>query len=153
MTLNLVPPWEDEVSMPATTEAWRWKAPELIGTYVDGQESVCRVTTATDVYAFAMAVIEVRQLPYLFASGKFLPCTPQVLTGCVPFSHIKNDAKVVITVVEGGRPRRTQCSQITDDIWKVLEMCWNAEPEQRPSMDAVFRFFKLQSLYAQPARL
>jgi len=129
--------WEDEGSLPATTEAWRWKAPEFIGTHVDGQEeSICRVTTATDVYAFSITVIE-------------------IFTGCIPFSHIKNDARVVIAIVEGGRPKRTQCLQITDDIWRFLEMCWNVEPNQRPSMDTVLNFFKLQStpLNTQIARL
>ena len=46
--------------MGATTDVWRWKAPELIGTCIDGQEeSIPRVNTATDVYAFAMTVVEV----------------------------------------------------------------------------------------------
>lgn len=56
----MVSPWEDEGSMGATTDVWRWKAPELIGTCIDGQEeSIPRVNTATDVYAFAMTVVEV----------------------------------------------------------------------------------------------
>lgn len=73
MSLDLFPPCESETSMPATTVAWRWRAPELIGTCVDGQrDSICRVTTATDVYAFAMTVIEVRKLRAHLPAEKFL---------------------------------------------------------------------------------
>lgn len=68
MTLNLGSSREDLASMPATTQAWRWKAPELIGTHLDGQgENIFRVTTATDVYAFSMTVIEVRNFLFMFA--------------------------------------------------------------------------------------
>ena len=38
-------------------EAWRWMAPELIQTSTVGYTK--RVTQATDVWAFAMTVIEV----------------------------------------------------------------------------------------------
>jgi len=132
VTPNLVPLWEDEESIPATTEAWRWRAPELIETRVDEQEEIiCRVTTATDVYAFAMTAFE-------------------IFTGCIPFSHIRNDAKVVLTIVEGGRPKRMHCPQISDDIWRMLERCWDAEPNRRPSMATLLHFFKLLATSRTP---
>jgi Protein tyrosine and serine/threonine kinase len=40
-----------------TTEEWRWMAPELMLM----EESIPQVTTATDVYSFAMTVLEVRE--------------------------------------------------------------------------------------------
>jgi len=101
---------------------WRFWAPEMI----NDEEGIQRVTTATDVYAFAMTVI-------------------QIFTGLLPFPHISSDAKVVIIVSKGGRPLREHCPQITNDIWRLLEQCWNIDPKQRPSMASLDDFFKLKA--------
>jgi hypothetical protein len=68
----------------------------------------------------------------------------QIFTGFVPFSHIQNDARVVLVVVAGGRPRRERCPQIGDGIWAMLETCWDVEPSQRPSMGTLCQFFASQ---------
>jgi serine/threonine protein kinase len=101
---------------------WRFWAPEIM----NDEHGIQRVTTATDVYAFAMTVI-------------------QIFTGHLPFSHIKSDAKVVLTVITGGRPQRGHCPQITDDIWGILETCWDVDPTRRPSMARLSEFFNLKS--------
>lgn len=44
-----------------TTHGWRWRAPELFADCPDATASICaQATTAIDVYAFAMTVVEVR---------------------------------------------------------------------------------------------
>jgi hypothetical protein len=62
----------------------------------------------------------------------------------MPFSHIKSDASVILSVVAGGRPKREGCLLITNDIWAMLEACWDVEPNRRPSMTTVSRFFALR---------
>jgi hypothetical protein len=63
----------------------------------------------------------------------------------VPFFSIRNDAKVILTIIAGGLPNWEDCPLIGADIWKLLESCWIIDSNQRPSMAAVFHFFALQS--------
>ncbi|KIM74466.1 hypothetical protein PILCRDRAFT_32124, partial [Piloderma croceum F 1598] len=92
---------------------WRWMSPELMTDALD--ECAPRVTMATDVWAFAMTVVE-------------------VFTGAIPFSHIKSDASVIMFILSGGRPKQERCPQINDEIWEMLEKCWDVVPQRRPSM-------------------
>jgi hypothetical protein len=73
----------------------------------------------------------------------------------VPFSHIKSDPRVIHYVISGGRPKRERSWQINEEIWGMLETCWDTEPIQRPSMAALSRFFALQDslVAAHRARL
>jgi hypothetical protein len=50
---------EDSIPRVNTAESWRWKAYELVAPCVK-EGFIPRVTAATDVWAFAMTVIEVR---------------------------------------------------------------------------------------------
>jgi hypothetical protein len=59
----------------------------------------------------------------------------------MPFSNIINTPGVIVTVMEGGRPCRSDCLQIPDDIWRTLERCWAADPTQRPSSMSLCHFF------------
>jgi len=116
----------EEEYNPSTTQEWRWKAPELLAVCLNEEEdSIPRLTAATDVYAFAMTVIE-------------------IFTQSIPFSQIKRDASVIHFVMSGGRPKREHCRQINDEIWMMLERCWDADPNQRPSMAALHTFFCLE---------
>jgi hypothetical protein len=69
-----------------------------------------------------------------------------MLTGTIPFSHIKRDASVTHFVVSGGRPKRVRCHRINNEIWKMLEKCWSPDPIQRPSMTSLFTFFASQAV-------
>jgi serine/threonine protein kinase len=122
-----LPPSFEGISTPLTIEAWRWKSPELMTTRLDENGlPVSQVTTGIDVWAFAMTVVE-------------------ILTGRIPFSDIRNDAKVVLAVMEGHHPERSHCPQINDKIWETLESCWDLSTMKRPSMAMLSQFFALQS--------
>jgi len=99
---------------------WRYVAPELF--QLDEGKGDPRVTVETDSWAFAMTVIE-------------------IFTESMPFPHIQSDLGVIYFVSNGGRPNRLHCTQINDDIWAMLEKCWDTEPVQRPSMTTLSRFF------------
>jgi hypothetical protein len=62
----------------------------------------------------------------------------KVYTGHVPFHKIARNSTVMKKVLEGSRPPRpADTSLLSDEIWKVTEMCWNQEPQGRPSAESV----------------
>ena len=62
----------------------------------------------------------------------------KIYTGDVPFHKIVRDSTVMMKVVEGSRPPRpADRSLLSNEIWKVIEMCWNQEPQDRPSAESV----------------
>jgi serine/threonine protein kinase len=118
MAPELLEVCEGEEFNPVTTEGWRWKTPEFMEEPMPGE--------ATDVWALGMTVIE-------------------ILTGAIPFSHIRRDASVINYVVSGGRPKQERYPQIDIEIWKMLEACWHVDPIQRPAMAFLSTFFSLQA--------
>ena len=62
----------------------------------------------------------------------------KVYTGHVPFHQIVRDGTVMKKMLEGSRPPRpADASLLSDEIWKVIEMCWNQEPQDRPTAESV----------------
>ena len=75
-----------------------------------------------DVFAFAMVAVE-------------------VYTGKVPFPE-EPPAMAPSRVLKGERPEMPQDSEqigVTDDIWALLERCWQQDPKKRPTMEKVVR--------------
>ena len=45
---------------------------------------------------------------------------------------------VMKKVLEGSRPPRpAHTNLLSDEIWKVIEICWNQEPQDRPNAESV----------------
>ncbi|KZP16468.1 kinase-like protein [Athelia psychrophila] len=87
------------------------------------------ITKKSDVYAFAMVVIE-------------------ILTSKLPFFYLRQEHVVVILTQDGKRPDRVRClpTHFADEIWQFMEDCWHHDPQARPEMDAaVPRLEKMQS--------
>ena len=62
----------------------------------------------------------------------------KIYTGHVPFHKINRDSRVMKKVLEGSRPPRpADTSLLSDEIWKVVVMCWNQEPRDRPGAESV----------------
>ncbi|EMD38701.1 hypothetical protein CERSUDRAFT_82975 [Gelatoporia subvermispora B] len=98
----------------------RWLAPELIE-----NEDVTSPTQATDIYSFAMAMLECYTLQ-------------------VPFANLKRDAHVIRDIigkkVKPARPKDTGAQRwISDAIWSVMQDCWQYDPDKRPVMGDVVR--------------
>jgi len=70
----------------------------------------------------------------------------------MPFPHIAVDTAVLLVVLAGGRPSRGQYPQVDDEIWYMLERCWNITPSFRPSMAELHDFFTSQAASAPPNR-
>ena len=94
-------------------------SPELFALVQPGLEN-SRPTKQSDCYALGMVIYE-------------------VLSGQVPFASFNCHA-VTQRVMEGERPERPKGVAgvwFTDDIWRMLNRCWDARPEGRPSIAAV----------------
>ena len=50
-------------------------------------------------------------------------------------------------MLEGSRPPRpADASLLSDKIWKVIEICWNQEPQYRPSAESVIEQLPLAGI-------
>ena len=93
----------------------RWMSPELIFPESFGRKD-SRATKESDSYAFGMVIFE-------------------VLSGHPPF---KKSVPAVVTwkIRRGERPKR-EGTLFSDDLWRVLELCWAHKPESRPSVEVI----------------
>ncbi|KAG6807829.1 hypothetical protein H0H92_006260, partial [Tricholoma furcatifolium] len=114
--------WTSYSSVASKGGTVRWQAPELFN--LEGEEEVHN-TKASDIYAWAFVAYE-------------------IFTGEVPFAHLFRDTTIVNKVLGGERPGRPVNSSLswsawglTEDIWKLMETCWNSDPDQRPNVTAV----------------
>ena len=76
-----------------------------------------RRTIHSDCYALGMVIYE-------------------VLSQRIPFHRYQNSV-ISLKVVRGDRPERpkeVEGAWFTDDVWELLERCWMAQPEDRPSI-------------------
>lgn len=68
-------------------------------------------------------------------------------TGRLPFIDIASDAEVIYQVIQGGRPKRPVVHddpgvEIRDDLWDLIQRCWEHQPLDRPSINDVLRMFE-----------
>jgi hypothetical protein len=64
----------------------------------------------------------------------------QIYTRKPPFEHHKSCARVVLDVVAGIRPNRpphSPASQLTDDVWELMQRCWEHDPSRRLPINVV----------------
>ena len=79
-----------------------------------------RPTKESDSYALGMVVLE-------------------VLSGRAPFEPL-DKLTVMRLVTDGKRPERPAGPEggwFTDDLWEMLNLCWETQPESRPGVEAV----------------
>jgi len=81
-----------------------------------------RLTKQSDCYALGMVIYE-------------------VLSGEAPFTP-SNNYVVMRKVLEGERPARPEGAEgawFTDDLWRMLNRCWEAQLEHRPPIAVVLK--------------
>jgi hypothetical protein len=71
----------------------------------------------------------------------------QVLTGEVPFSSEKMNWMVAVAVLKGDRPSRPEHPSFTDDLWELIQRCWDNDPRLRPEILEVSQTFSSVSTY------
>ncbi|TDL15392.1 kinase-like protein [Rickenella mellea] len=99
--------------------AVRWAAPELydIPCPDDATQSP-HATSSSDVYSYGSVALE-------------------ILSGDVPYHHLKSDGQVLIELSRGVKPPRPPSVFITDDYWSFISTCWSDSPNMRPSVSEV----------------
>ena len=100
----------------------RWMSPELIAPGWFGLKKT-RPTTSSDCYALGMVIYE-------------------TISGRVPF-HRHADLDVFMKVVDGERPARG--AKFTENLWKMLQLCWNSRPDSRPTIGDVLLCLEVSS--------
>lgn len=96
-----------------------WMSPELLFPERFGLKRP-NPTKKSDCYALGMVIYEV-----LSGETPFFPC---------------REAEVVRMVLNGERPSRPQGGEgklFSDEIWQVLELCWEQRPEDRLSAKGI----------------
>ena len=95
----------------------RWMSRELL---ISDQTGLKRPTKQSDCYALAMVIYE-------------------VLSGQVPFAPF-GPFVAMRKVMDGECPQRpggVEGARFTNDLWQTLNLCWAAQPENRPSSSAI----------------
>lgn len=99
----------------------RWMSPELLLPEAFAMKD-SRPTKGSDCYALGMVIYE-------------------VLSGRLPFSRC-NETAVIFKVLQGEcprRPRGTEGTWFTTNLWEMLGRCWKPPPDERPGLDAVLQ--------------
>ena len=113
---------------------YRWMSPELLDPEEFGLGNG-RHTKNSDRYALGMVVYE-------------------VLSGRPPFFR-HNSHLAVAKVLKGERPERLQGVEgtwFTDDVWSILERCWERSPGDRPRVNDVLQCLEGASTSRSPPR-
>lgn len=104
-----------------------------------------KVSPASDIWAFAMVVIEVLfPLPVSFLKPclKYKIC--KMLTTKLPFPDLSNYGMLVIALNPSGRkravrPKRPDVPECCDALWNLLGRCWQDNQNDRPSSAEVLQ--------------
>jgi serine/threonine protein kinase len=89
-----------------------------------------RPTTSSDCYALGMVVYE-------------------TVSGKLPF-HKDTAFTASLKVIRGERPRRGGGENFTEGLWKMLELCWAPDPNDRPSIEGVLCCLEAASDLREP---
>ena len=119
--ITLVPGQSTFLSSCMDAGAVQWMSPELLNPEKFGLSGI-QQTKESDCYALGMVAYE-------------------ILSGCAPFGTNGHFA-ILRKVVDGEHPERPQGDAgklFTDEIWSMLDCCWEAEPRVRASARDMLR--------------
>ncbi|KAJ3550496.1 hypothetical protein NMY22_g434 [Coprinellus aureogranulatus] len=112
-----------EFAMHQTAATARWAAPErldpkLAGPNVPAVGEGPDCTLETDVFAFAMTIIE-------------------IFTEALPFAHIHYDTAVIFAILRNERPQLPQYIQDHTVLGRLVKDCWAKFASKRPRMNDI----------------
>ena len=117
----------------------RWTAPEVLNEGPYSKEA--------DIFSFAMVMIEVRRrLPTACRTsthGHFISI--QVFTGAVPFSK-RSPALAMLAITQGERLQRPTHPTFTENLWTLMQRCWDHDPYLRPEASEALQVLLTRSV-------
>ena len=78
------------------------------------------------------------RIGYLYRPLAHYLAIPQVFTGTVPFNN-NPPATVVLAIINGKRPSRPIRSDFTDELWTLMQHCWDQNLHLRPEISEVLK--------------
>ncbi|EEB91595.1 hypothetical protein MPER_10021, partial [Moniliophthora perniciosa FA553] len=102
--------------------SFRWLSPEVINQNTPN----AAIETPRDIYAYACTILE-------------------IMTGEHPFAEIPLEPAVAVAVARGRRPAKpTKPKQgwCPQNIWELVESCWEQDPDERPSANDIHRYLE-----------
>jgi hypothetical protein len=91
-------------------------------------------SNSADIYAFAMVVIEIFTGRLIRPSICVFVHIPESFPGAPPFAKVQSETKVIQKALAGERPKWPgghQMIGMTDDVWKIVNACWDQDPRSR----------------------
>ena len=107
--------------------ALRWIAPEQVDL-----EKIFNQTTKTDIYSFGCVALQEISLD---SDARPMLISLQVLSGKQPWSEIREDVAVVLSLAKGHKPGRPKSRTLNDSHWNLIQDCWSPT-EERPQAAA-----------------
>ncbi|KAL0572982.1 hypothetical protein V5O48_008973 [Marasmius crinis-equi] len=111
--------------------AVRWMAPEMFDTL--GRKDSNEDRSPADIYAYACTVVE-------------------IITGRPPFSDLFDGAVIAQVILHCARPERPTGVWCPDNIWKLVEKCWDTNRLKRPTARYIHTYLSgsIETLKAAP---
>ena len=105
----------------------RWTAPEVLKEGPHSRES--------DVFSFAMVMIEVRhrQRTVCRTLAYYHFGSTQAFTGVVPLSN-SSPPMAMLAIMQNERPPRPTHPTFTENLWILMQRCWDHDPHLRPEV-------------------
>ena len=128
--LAAVAPELGSAKLTTDSHAMCWATPEVL----DRELSVSK---KSDVYLFAMVVVEVWTCNLIPADVSIH--WHKIFAGEVPFHNIR-PTTVAMDILSGTRPGRPVHPSLTDNIWNLIERCWDQDPQRQPDISDVISY-------------
>lgn len=94
----------------------RWAAPEVFQT-----DAKSKISLFSDIYSFGSVAL-------------------QVFTGKRPYHYIAHKGQLLVHKISK-RILPNKSSDVLDEHWEVIQMCWTANPHSRPSSEQLLSLF------------
>ena len=115
----------------------RWTAPEIL--------SGGKYSKEADIFSFAMVMTEVLRRWSIVGFGLPLSTSIQAFTGAMPFSGSSTVA-AMLSMAQGKRPQRPTHPAFTENLWTLMQRCWDHDPRLRPEISDVLQLLLASSV-------
>ena len=120
--------WHISKRSTARPGALYWIAPKQVDL-----EKMFNRTTKTDIYFFGCVALQESSLD---SDARPMLISLQVLSGKQPWSEIREDAAVVLSLAKAHKPGRPKSRTLNDSHWNLIQDCWSPT-EERPAAEAI----------------